>query len=417
MKFLLLNQFFAPDFAPTGKLLADVADEIIAGGHTADVVCASTAYAGAPEGSPSARSGRIRVLRTPCLPFGRGRGARLLSYASFYLGALWRSLRASDCDVVITMTTPPLLSLIGTLLKSLRGVRHYIWEMDLYPDIAVALGVLSPRSPFTRILAGLANYSRRHADGVIVLGPCMRDRMLAAGVTPARIHIADNWADGAMVRPRPFPMSQNLVVMYSGNLGLAHDIETIADAMDELKEDHRFRFVFAGGGARRGELEDLCRSRQISNVSWRPYQEWQSLAAHLATCHIGLVTQTPASLGSLVPGKIYGLMAAGRPLLFIGPKEATAAAIVDRFGCGWRIDPGDSAGLVELLRLLAESPYLVADAGARARSAFIANFDLPIGVSAVLDAIGLAAPRPARRPPVAARILPVRTTAVRTASA
>ncbi len=416
MKFLLLNQFFAPDFAPTGQLLADVAQEMIARGHAADVVCANTAYAGAAEGSPSARSHRIRVLRTPCLPFGRGRGARLLCYASFYLGALWRSLRASHCDVVVTLTTPPLLSLIGTLLKKVRGVRHYIWEMDLYPDIAVALGVLSPRSPLTRILTGLANYSRRQADGVVVLGPCMRDRMLAAGVPASRIHIADNWADGAMVRPRPFPMSQNLVVMYSGNLGLAHDIETIADAMDELKQDDRFSFVFAGGGARRGEIEDLCRSRHVANVSWQPYQEWQSLAAHLATCHIGLVTQTPASLGSLVPGKIYGLMAAGRPLLFIGPKEATAAAIVDRFGCGWQIDPGDATGLVELLRLLAASPYLIAEAGARARSAFIANFDLPIGVSAVLDAIGLAA-LPARRPPVAARLAPVRTMAVRTASA
>jgi glycosyltransferase involved in cell wall biosynthesis len=400
MRFLLLNQFFAPDFAPTGQLLADVVRELAARGHDAHVVCARAAYAGIAGNSPVRLSERVRVFRAPCLPFGHGRCARLLSYASFYAGALWHSLRAADCDTVVTMTTPPLLSLIGTLLKKLRGVRHYIWEMDLYPDVAVALGVLAPRSPLTRVLEGLASYSRRNADGVIVLGPCMRDRILAAGVPAARVHIADNWADGALVRPLPFPPFERLTVLYSGNLGLAHDIHTIAAVMEQLSEDDRFRFIFAGGGARRCELEEICRSRAIANISWQPYQAWESLGAHLATCHVGLVTQTPASLGTVVPGKIYALMAAGRSLLFIGPKESTVARIIERFGCGWQVGVGDSRGLVDLLRLLAASPELVAEAGARARRAFSANYDLPAGVSAVLDAVGL---RPARRPPVSAR--------------
>ena len=136
MRYLLLNQFFAPDLAPTGHLLGDVVQEIASQGHDAAVVCARATYAGAAGGSEARSPERVRVLRTPCLPFGRGRGARLLSYASFYVGALWQSLWATDCDAVVTMTTPPMLSLIGTLLKKLRGVRHYIWEMDLYPDVA-----------------------------------------------------------------------------------------------------------------------------------------------------------------------------------------------------------------------------------------------------------------------------------------
>ncbi len=401
MKFLLINQFFAPDFAPTGQLLGDVVRELAARGHQADVVCARVAYAGAASAAGTSPCERIRVFRTPCLPFGHGWGARLLSYASFYAGALWRSLRTKDCDAVVTMTTPPLLSLIGTLMQKLRGVRHYIWEMDLYPDIAVALGVLAPGSPLTRVLGSLANYSRRQADGVIVLGPCMRDRVLAAGVPAGKIHIAENWSDGALVRSRPFPPFERMVVLYWGNLGLAHDIDTIASAMEALNEGDRFCFVFAGGGARRQELEKICRSRSIDNVSWKPYQEWASQGAHLAGCHIGLVTQTPASLGSLVPSKIYPMLAAGRPVLFIGPRQATAALIVERYGCGWQIDPGNAAGLIELLRLLAASPELVSEAGARARRAFIAHYDLPAGVSGVLDGFGL---RPARRPPGTARL-------------
>ena len=396
MKFLLLNQFFAPDSAPTGQLLADVAREIVARGHRADVVSARAVYAGAASGQAPPQG--VRILHTPCLPFGHGARARLLSYASYYAGALWHSFRASDCDVVVTMTTPPLLSLVGTVLKKLCGVRHYIWEMDLYPDIAVALGMLSSGSVLARAWERVANYSRRNADGVILLGPCMQERVLRAGVPATRVHIAENWADGALVRPRPFPPPRPLVVLYSGNLGLPHDIHTIAAAIDDLKEDEGIRFVFAGGGARRRELEDLCRSRAISTVSWQPYETWERLGAHLAACHVGLVMQTPASLGTLVPGKIYALMAAGRPLLFIGPRQATAARIIERFGCGWQVNAGDSAGLVDLLRTLAVSPEMAIQAGARARRAFIANYDLPAGVSAVLEVFGIGTRRTPRRP-------------------
>jgi glycosyltransferase involved in cell wall biosynthesis len=399
MRFLFLNQFFPPDFAPTGQLLGDVVAEIAERGHLATVIAARAAYAGVSGDAGERAAAGIRILRTRCLPFGHGRAARLLSYASFYAGALWRSF-GCECDAVVTMTTPPLLSLAGTLLKKLRGVRHYIWEMDLYPEVAVALGVLDGRSVLTRVLARLANYSRRNADGVIVLGPCMRDRVIVTGVPAARVHIAENWADGAAVRPRPFPPADRLVVMYSGNLGLAHETATIAAAMEALGEDDRFHFVFAGGGARRAELEEFCRLRAMTNVTWRSYEAWDSLGAHLSACHIGLVTQTPASLGTLVPGKIYALMAAGRPLLYIGPRAATAARIVERFQCGWQIDAGDAEGLVALLRRLAAEPWRIAEAGARARAAFVTNYDLPAAVSTVLGAMGLA---PARRPPASVR--------------
>jgi colanic acid biosynthesis glycosyl transferase WcaI len=382
VKVLLMNQFFAPSPAPTGQLLADVAREIAARGHSATVVCATAA--------PSTAS--VRILHTPCTRFSRGCRGRLLSYASFYLGALWRGLCASGTDVVVTMTTPPLLCLIGTLLKGLRGVRHYIWEMDVYPDIAEAVGVLAPGSVLTRAIGALADYSRRKADGVIALGPCMRERLIARSVPAGRIRTVENWADGALIRPRPFPPPEPFVLLYSGNLGLAHDADTIAAAMDRLKDDARFRFVFAGGGSRRAALETFCRSRGISNTLWMPYQSQEDLSAHLAACHVGLVTQAPASFGAVVPSKLYALMAGGRPVLFIGPRQATPALVIEKFRCGWQIDPGDSSALTDLLRLLAASPQLAQEAGVRAREAFVARYDLPVGVSGILDAIELAPP-------------------------
>src|ERR1041385_2708859 len=136
MQILLLNQFFAPDPAPTGQLLADVARALAEQGHSVRVVRAGAA-ANVPE-IPG-----VTVQRVCSARFGRGLAARLISYASYYSGALHRTLFGPSPDVIVTLTTPPLLSLIGTLGKFLRGAQHLIWEMDLYPDVAVAVGVFA----------------------------------------------------------------------------------------------------------------------------------------------------------------------------------------------------------------------------------------------------------------------------------
>jgi glycosyltransferase involved in cell wall biosynthesis len=390
---LLLNQFFYPDPAPTGQLAADLARHLTAQGHSVTVVCARPSY-----GSPAPDTAAlevIRVLHTPAFRFSRSHAARLASWLSFYAGAAWRGLRARP-DIVVAMTTPPLLPLIGTLLKKLRKSRHFIWEMDVYPDVAVALGVLSPRSLLTRATSALAGYSRRHADGIIALGPCMRDRLIARGVPASKIHVADNWADGSQIRPRPLPKTPPFTVLYSGNLGLAHDIETIATAMRRLASDDTVRFVFAGAGSRRKVLENLCHASLITRVSFLGYQEASRLCDHLAGCHIGLVTQNLATLGCVVPSKTYALMAAARPILFIGPRDATPALIIERFRCGWQIDPGDSDALVSLLHLLAADPDLARQAGDRARQAFLDHYDLPIGIERICSILGIPSRPPAR---------------------
>lgn len=408
MRYLLLNQFFAPDPAPTGQLLADLARELAARGHSVTVICSRTSYAAphSPAVLPHAPS--LSIVFTPSPPFGRTLPARLLSYLSFYLGALWHGLRLPRPDVVITLTTPPLLATVGTILKKFRNTRHYVWEMDVYPDIAVALGVLSPRSLLTRAISAIADRCRRQADGVIVLGPCMRGRLLAHGIG-ANVHVAENWADGAQIRPAPLPPSGHFTVLYSGNLGLAHDTASISAAMERLKDDSRFRFVFAGGGRRRPALERFCRKAGIGNAAFTGYAASAQLSSHLAACHIGLVTQTTASLGAVVPSKVYALMAAGRPILYIGPRKSTAAGILEKFHCGWQVDPGDSGSVIQLLDMLAMHPEVVARAGARARAAFEARYDRPAALRRILDVLPN---KPISTLQVFAKQDPVRTAAV-----
>src|ERR1019366_2906632 len=149
----------------------------------------------------------------------------------------------------------PLLSLLGTVLKTLRGCRHFIWEMDVYPDVAIDLNYFKADGVADRVTGSLADFSRRHADGIIALGECMKRRLVDRGVDAELISVADNWADGAAIKPIPRSgEGAQLVVLYSGNFGLAHDFETITGSILELKEDDRFRFVFVGSGGRQQEL-------------------------------------------------------------------------------------------------------------------------------------------------------------------
>ncbi len=389
MRLLLINQFFWPDTAPTGRFLLDVARAAEAQQRDAHqiemtAICGAPGYATTDDTPPPP----VRILRPPATRFSRDAVGRILSYGSFLAGALLAGFRVGRPDTVVTLTTPPLTSVFGRMLKLSRGCRHFIWEMDVYPDIAVDLGALQPRSLLTGVIGALADWSRRNADGIIVLGEEMKARLIARDIPEHKIHVAENWADGTDITPLPFPNGP-LVVHYSGNFGLAHDTGTISAAIQRFANDSRFQFVFAGGGIRRQQLEDRCREQGIANVAFRPYCSLAELGASLAEGHLGLVTQLPETCGSIVPSKTYGIMAAGRPLLYIGPREATPARMIQRFECGWQVDPGDTVTLIRLLEMLAGQRHLILEAGTRARQAFDQHHDRSMGAARIVKILGL----------------------------
>ena len=390
MHVLVINQFFWPDTAATGQLLTDVTRGMDPKVHAVTVLCGTPDYGAVDMDSPP----RVKIMHSGGVAFSRGKIGRVVSYASFFAGAAVRGVWGPKPALVLTLTTPPLISLLGTLLKSLRGSRHFIWEMDLYPDIAVDLNVMKPRSVVTRLIGTVADFSRKRADGIIALGDDMKARLVARGIPEHKVFVAENWADGCEIVPAPFEEGP-LVVHYSGTFGLAHEEQTIAEAMRQLRDDSRFRFVFAGGGARRERLEEFCRAEGISTAEFRPYARRSELSRSLAEGHVGLVTQIPETLGAVVPSKTYGIMAAGRPVLYIGPQDATPARILEEHECGWRVEPGNAASLVRLLERLQQDRGLVREAGARARLAFEKYYDKPIGVARILSILGVSdTPRP-----------------------
>jgi colanic acid biosynthesis glycosyl transferase WcaI len=390
-KIVLINQFFWPDLAATSQLLTDLAWHLAGEGCEVTVICGKSSYSVSEKTS----SPPVQIVRVPALAFGRGTVARILSYGSFYIAAIWKLVRVHRPDIVVTMTTPPLLSALGVALGKIRGTRHYIWEMDIYPDVAFDAGVLRQDSWIARMSGALADFTRSKADGIIVLGECMRQRLLEHGIAAGKLHVAENWADGTVFYPMGGKTSDRLRIIYSGNLGLAHDVETIAGAMERFAHTDRFEFVFVGGGARARELQERCEARSLTNARFLPFCDREQLNALLSNADIGLVTLKNECAGSLVPSKIYCLLAAGLPLLFVGPRGATPGQMLDRHSCGWQIDCGDVSGLVDLLEHLALHPEHIAKASNGAREVFLMHYHRAAGVQRIARILGFQQGRPA----------------------
>ncbi len=195
MRVLLINQFYIPDTAATGQLLADVAEGLAKGGHEVHVLCSRRRYGGGREAfaADEAIEG-VRVHRVGATGFGRGRpGGRMLDYLSFYVLAMVKAFRLPRMDVCVALTTPPFVALIGVLLQWFRRTKLVVWTMDLYPEVAVAFEVLADRSLLRRLLARLSRRIYKSCSAIISLGEVMAERLVEAGAPQNRITIVHNW--------------------------------------------------------------------------------------------------------------------------------------------------------------------------------------------------------------------------------
>jgi glycosyltransferase involved in cell wall biosynthesis len=380
LRILFVNQFYWPDAAATSQLLTDVTRALADEGHEVVVMCGQTGYATVDimDQPPP-----VTIRRIWCAPYMKGKIGRALSYVSFLSGCLWGGLWVKKPDLIVTMTTPPVLSVVGAILQRKHRAKHYIWVMDLFPEALVDVGLFPAHSPLVRILHFISDWSYRKADGMIALGECMRRRLAERKIPAEKLHVAENWADGTEIFPIDRERTGPLRITYSGNLGLSHDLDTILSAIKALRDDERFHFCFIGGGQRQKAAQEICAAESVRNVSFRAYCPRTRLAESLSEMDIGLVTQRPTSAGSVVPSKVYGLMAAGKPILYIGPRTTTPFWIIERFRCGWQIDCEDATGLVALLNELEAHPEMVAAAGERAREAFLKYYDRPQGVARI----------------------------------
>lgn len=403
MRIVFLNQYYPPDAAPTGTMLQGVARRMAEDGHEVTVVCAAGGYAGASQDGAAGAGGEsgVDVLRIGATRFGRGTFAgKLLDYFSYYAGVAWRLLvMRPRPDRIVALTTPPYLSVLARGISQLRGADHAHWVMDLYPNVMAAHGMLGENSALYRGLASLARwgFGGRRCAAVLALGPDMAetiDHLCLGGSrraewVPLWSSAEETGAAGGEreLRQRRGWAEDELVVMYSGNMGLGHRFGEILAAAERLADEPAggdVRFAFFGKGKRRVEVEHFVAGHPEGKVELHDYAPADQLAAHLRSADVHLVSLDPAWSGTMVPSKLQGIFAIGRPVVFIGSAESSIGRWVEESGAGWRVDPDDVAGLLAALEQAADPAERVRRGHAAA--AFAAgHFDRDANISRVAE--------------------------------
>ena len=390
MNLLLVNQYYPPDTAPTGQYLHQLARALVARGHTVTVLCSRRAYNGNDVYPAEEDRDGVRIRRINAFGFGRKSAAgKVLDYASFYLALAGRLFSPRHRpDLILALTTPPYLGLLAAAAARWKGTAHGHWIMDLYPDVLAAHGALAPTTVAYRLLAGLTRREVRHSALTVTLGDDMAERVRnhfpAADRGAVRVHSIPLWHDPALApwadaAPPPFRAEQgwgaeDLVLMYSGNMGRGHRFGEFLAAAAQLKGERAIHWVFSGGGARRGELEAAAARDPQLNLRLLPYAPFARLREHLCSADVHLVSLDAAWQGCMIPSKFQGIFAVGRPVILVSGRQNSLAQWIEESGGGWVVPEGDVAALVAAVTA-ARDPAERARRGAAARAFAERHFD------------------------------------------
>ncbi len=388
MKILFFNRFFFPDTSATSQIVSDLAFHLARLGHD---VHAITSRVPGPEVSVEAAHGVTihRVAEATTTPHGLLR--RGLGYVGYYRGArrAARQLIAPG-DIVVIKTDPPLASrAVGPLAHRL-GARTVVWLQDLFPEVAHRYGVPGAGGLSGAALRRMRNDSLAIADRVVVIGDLMAAHLEREDCVPHdRVEVIHNWADGTAIVPvdpadnalrRTWDLGDKFVVGYSGNLGRVHEFDTLLAAAAKLKDDDGIVFLIIGRGPRLAEVQEKARREGLSNLRFEPHQERELMAQSLGAVDVHLSVLRPEFEGLVHPSKLYGIMAAGRPTIFIGDPRGETASILAATGSGTSVAMGDAEGLVAAIRALRGDTDERLRMGQRARQAFDQRFAMPIAL-------------------------------------
>lgn len=394
MKTVFVNRFFFPDESATSQILGDLAFGLAAEGRAVEVVTSRQRYDDARAALGSRETVRgVLIRRVWSTRFGRANlWGRALDYVSFYLSAFFcLSANVSRGDRIVAETDPPLISVVAGWAASLRGARLVNWVQDLFPEVAEAAHLGFAGGLTGKFLRALRDRSLNKAVCNVAISDAMAERLRRNGVPAEKVRVVHNWSDGAVVRPvapadnplrGEWGLVDRFVVGYSGNMGRAHEIETVLGAAERLKDDARVRFIFIGGGAQKKYAEDAAAARRLSRVHFKPYQPYERLAYSLSVPDLHLVSLRPELEGLVVPSKFYGVLAAGRPMLYIGREDAELAGILRAERCGEVVPAGDARALADAIGRFSDNLDLARELGLNARKLFEKRFSRPAAMAA-----------------------------------
>jgi colanic acid biosynthesis glycosyl transferase WcaI len=358
---IVITQVYPPDPAAVGQYIHDVAVEMTRRGYRTIVYTSNRGYE-----VPSKRFPRreqidgVEIRRLPLSGFGKSSiPIRVLGGLSFTLQAACRCLFASRMKLMLVSTSPPMCGLAAVLVGLVRGVHVTYWAMDLNPDQMVAMGKVSPRSLFVRSFDWLNRRILSRARVVVALDRFMAERVNRKRDVSDKVLVLPPWPHEDHIEPvahdeNPFRKEHSLagktVIMYSGNLSPASPVTTIIEAARRVEDLTDLVFLFVGGGLAKKEIDSLIARENPPNIRSLPYQPIDQLRYSLSAADVHLVSMGNEIVGICHPCKIYGALAASRPVLALGPKPSHITDIVDGQNVGWTVGHGDVDGAERIIR-------------------------------------------------------------------
>lgn len=386
-RLVFVNRLFYPDSSATSQLLSDLAFAVANKSFDVRVITSRRKRESGEAELPATENLQgvwVHRIATPNLA-RLGLIGRAIEYAAFYLGAV-KALRrhVRKGDIIVAKTDPPLIAVLASVVSRMRGAKLINWLQDLYPEVARRLNVPLVRGSMGAVLEKLRNAALKNAAVNVAIGERMAEFVAAQGVAREKICIIPNWVDDEAITPVPaaqnplrvrFGLQDAFIIGYSGNLGRAHEFETVLGAADLLRREKGLIFLFIGGGFYVDALRERVRARGLDDLfQFLPTQPRSGLSNSLSLPDVHWLSLRPELEGLIVPSKFYGIAAAGRLVISITAKDGEIARIVNASDCGLVIEPGQSSGLASSIMRLRSDRRFCDEMGRNARALIDARF-------------------------------------------
>ncbi|MDD2710018.1 MAG: glycosyltransferase family 4 protein [Verrucomicrobiae bacterium] len=374
-RYLFINQYYWPDEAATAQLLADLTEYLAAAGHEVTVVCGRGRYSAAgPLPAGESWHAGVRIVRVNGTDGGRfSWGGRLSDGITFLAAAWWRMRFLPRHDVVVAMTSPPWVGRLGVEYHRHHGTPLVSWVQDIYPEIAVKLGVI--RNPWViRLLERQSALIGRESARLVAPAEDMRDVLMAHLGERVCVAAIPNWARTDLIQPGPVRENSfrrekgwlgDRVLMYSGNAGRGHDFDAMLRLTARLHEEMKnLRFVLVGDTPRHARVAAQARRMGVTRFTCLPTQSRSRLGEVLGAADAHLVTQRTETNGLMMPSKFYGIVAAGRPVIYIGPPCSEIGRLVSGNRLGVAVAPeaaGEKQDVARVVNMAQDEPGVVED--------------------------------------------------------
>lgn len=371
-RLLVMNQYYWPGVEATAHLLSQLC-EALADEFDITVVT-GTLWGVESQPGKTVRNG-VRIVRLRSTSYDRSRLLpRAVNYATYLLQSLRGAMLVERPDAVVCMTDPPVIADVALLVARRFRVPLIVISQDVFPEIAVALKRLESRV-LVGLLRVLVRFYLRRADRIVAIGETMRSRLVEKGADPERVTVIPNWTDVSAITAMPkdnlWAIEQGLadrfVVMHSGNVGHAQNLDALIRSASFLRDLDRLEIVVIGTGARHASLVELAERLELGAVRFLDYQARDVLSQSLSTGDIHVVGLARGLAGYVVPSRLYGILAAGRPVVVAAERESETAQVVERVGCGVVVEPGRPELLAEVLREAYDGKLDLEEMGRRGR--------------------------------------------------